>query len=161
MGLGILSFQAVFLISVLGSLCADCFWFLIGRYFPDQYIPQRIRERGVVFADNFKTVITHRRIFLSILLLKFCVGLRLFLILFFSRYPISSIRFFLLNVVGNILFVLILMLITIPTFWLFDSFFLDFHYISILFSILVVALFIRVISRNMLKKSHISKINYE
>lgn len=105
---GVFDLSYVFVSAVLGQLCADAFWFLVGRYFPQRFLPDRVRDMVMHPVRNALTLITKDRIFLSIFFLKFFIGVRLAIVLYLAHYPITFVRFFIYNVLGTLLYMIIL-----------------------------------------------------
>ncbi len=103
--LNILSMAAV------GTMMADLFWFLVGRYFPRNAVPSKIRSKIFTPAYNTLATIIENRIFWSLVFLKFFVGVRLISVLYISKRPITFIQFVFYDLLGTILYLLALTLI--------------------------------------------------
>ncbi|MCA9360621.1 hypothetical protein KC730_01880, partial [Candidatus Kaiserbacteria bacterium] len=64
-------------------------------------------------VNSFLEKIIGGRFFSSLLLLKFLIGIRLILILHLARYPISWVRFILYDILGTLIYILILASISV------------------------------------------------
>lgn len=105
---GVLSLPVVFLCGALGTLCADIFWFVVGRFFPQRAISGTLKRIVLDPVHSFLERITKDRIFLSILFLKFFIGARLAIILYLARKPITFVRFLLYDTLGTLIYMILL-----------------------------------------------------
>ncbi len=104
----ILSLEEVCIFATLGTLCADIFWFIVGRYFPQQIIPTSFKKVILYPVHSFLKSVSKDRIFLSIFFLKFLIGARLAIILHFARESITFTRFLIYDALGTVMYVLLL-----------------------------------------------------
>ncbi len=97
-----------FLLAFLGSLSADIFWFLVGRY-SHSYRARHLadEEKTSDTLPLLRLLRTHTFLFMTFM--KFLVGMRLFLTLYVARkLPISFKRYLVLNTIGTGVFVVAL-----------------------------------------------------
>jgi membrane protein DedA with SNARE-associated domain len=141
---GVLQLTDVLFFSTIATLSADMFWFLVGRYFPKNIIPVKIDNNIFKPTISFLEGITKNRIFLSILFLKFFIGTRLIFLLFLGRQPISLIRFFLYNVIGTLVYMMVLTIIGVGFGHLINDIFPAYRIVT---SIIVGVLFVVLVSR--------------
>lgn len=104
---GVLTLGDVIVAAAIGTLLADLWWFIIGRYHPQNIVPERIRRSVLGPTNDTLTSLIRGRYFLALLCLRFFIGTRLMIILYLSRQPISGIRFLLYDLFGTILYLAI------------------------------------------------------
>ncbi|MCA9354356.1 MAG: hypothetical protein KC877_02450 [Candidatus Kaiserbacteria bacterium] len=149
---GVLDLSEVIVASTIGSLLADLFWFVIGRYHPQNLIPKSIRENVFGPTSNVLTSLIRGRYFLALLFLQFFIGTRLMIILYLSRQKISPLRFAIYDCTGTFIYLIVFSILglylgqtineVLPTYKLTTS---------IITGILVITL-ITIVSRNMMRK---------
>lgn len=110
---GVLDIKDVFIFATLGTLCADIFWFLVGRFFPQRIVPKTMSRLVFAPVHSFFESITRDKIFLSIIFLKFFVGVRLAIILYLARLDMSFMRFLVYDTFGTLIYMVLLSLIGI------------------------------------------------
>lgn len=104
------SIEAVVLASTIGTLLADCFWFGMGKYFPQRAIPLSLQKKLFIPASRSLHRLIRGRNTLVLFLLRFLIGARLIIILHLAR-TITWNRFFISNAIGTIFYLLILTIV--------------------------------------------------
>lgn len=110
---GLISLTLVFIYAVIGTLSADVFWFFVGRYFPKQMIPDFMKRTVLDSAYSFFKSLTKDKFFLSLLFLKFFVGIRLAIILYIARQKITFVRFFIYDALGTVIYMFLVTILTL------------------------------------------------
>ena len=105
---GVLNLDEVFVFALLATLCADVFWFIFSRYFPQRIIPAFLKKFLISPVNSFFGLITKDRIFLSIFFLKFFIGARLIIILYLAHRPITFMRFLLYDALGSLMYMVLI-----------------------------------------------------
>lgn len=107
---GLLDLPEVIIASLIGTLCADLFWFGVGRHFPAKTIPAGIRKRLFSPVDQaLSSLIRGRKTtIVALFLLRFLMGARLLIILHLARSHLTWLQFFLNNLIGTIFYLIIL-----------------------------------------------------
>ena len=98
----------VFVFATLGTLAADTFWFIVGRFFPKKMIPSFVKRTVFDSAYSFFKTCTKDRFFLSLLFLKFFIGVRLAIILYTAQQKISFPRFVIYDILGTIIYMVLI-----------------------------------------------------
>lgn len=144
---GVSDLATVFVGAVLGQLCADVFWFILGRYFPQRFLPDRVRSMVMHPVRNALTQITKDRIFFSIFFLKFFIGVRLAIVLYLAHYPITFLRFFVYNVLGTLLYMIVLSAIGVLFGSMLKSILPAFHLVTSIISGIVLIMLISFVAK--------------
>ncbi len=110
---GTLPFELVFISATLATLLADLFWFTAGRYFPERWLPARLKHSLVMPLEKVFTDLFRGQQFLPILLLKFFIGTRIVVLIYFARQKISLLRFFIYNTLSIVFFLTVLAILGI------------------------------------------------
>lgn len=139
---GSLSLEEVFAGAILGTITADLFWFVVGRYFPQRVIPKSVSKHILGPAHSFFSVITRDKVFLPLFFLKFLIGIRLAIIFYYSRQSISLVRFFIYDFFGTIFYIVVLTGIGVVFSKFIVNVFPVFHTLTSVFSGVVIVLLI-------------------
>ena len=110
-GQAIFLFETVFIFSVLGTISADLFWYMVGRFFPKKFLTKGIHLKILHPLSSLLGYLTKDRLFLSLLFVKFLIGTRLVTIIYLARQKVPFHLFVIFDVLGTILFVAVLSII--------------------------------------------------
>jgi len=104
-----LSYELVFAFSVTGMMCADLFWYFLGRFTSvfSTRLSRYKKQTGPLASFLEKTI--GRRVFITLLVLKFLYGLRWITIMYFATRPVHLAQFFIFDLVGTFIFVTVLL----------------------------------------------------
>ena len=105
-----LNFTFVFLLSVMGTLTADLFWYAIGTlasHFGKRLTPPSFLQQSLAFLDR----LTIKYLLLVLAGSKFLIGGRLITILYVASRRVGTSAFFIADVMGVIIFVSVLALL--------------------------------------------------
>lgn len=105
-GTGLLNFWLTLGYALIGTLIADCAWFLFGH----QIIRRLPKYRNLDWQINMVEKIERlagKRLWLIILCFKFLYGTRILMIIFFSLQKISLVRFLWLDTVGTLIWLIL------------------------------------------------------
>ncbi len=105
---GKLSFGLVWVVALLATLCADMFWFMMGRFFPTPRITNRVSNKMFTAVQQFLDKVIQKRFFIMILCMKFFIGTRLLVILYCARSSISTTRFVVYNSISTGIYIAVL-----------------------------------------------------
>ena len=105
---GKLSFGLVWVVALLATLCADMFWFMMGRFFPTPRITNRVSSKMFTAVQKFLDKVIQKRFFIMILCMKFFIGTRLLAILYCARSSISTTRFVVYNSISTGIYIAVL-----------------------------------------------------
>lgn len=108
---GHLSFFTVLAFSFWAALITDLFWFFVGRYFPAQFLPDKMRTTTGNAVEKIMRQFFGQRIFLPILCLKFFYGFRIISVVYFARSQLSLIRFIVYDIIGTTVYVFLFMVL--------------------------------------------------
>ncbi|MCA9358985.1 VTT domain-containing protein [Candidatus Kaiserbacteria bacterium] len=138
---GLVGLKEIFIASMIGSLAADIFWFFIGRYYPQQTIPESLKRKLLHPVNDVFTNFINNRIFLSLIFLKFFFGVRLIIILYFARHSISWGKFLVYNFFGTLIYMFVLTVLCVFLGKFINNFLPTFHALtSVLSGILIIVL---------------------
>jgi len=104
-------FETVFIFSVLATICADLFWFLIGTFFPKRLLKGRFRSNIFNPISALLGFLTKDRLFMSLLFVKFLIGTRLITIIYLARQKVPFHLFVIFDVIGTMIFVTVISII--------------------------------------------------
>ncbi len=123
----IISIEALVVLSLVGTMCSDSMWFMLGRTNSAQkFIAHRYTNSTIkVIAEAINRVSRGSHL-LALIFAKFLVGTRIVMLLFLSHLKFSFKEFFRYNVVAT----LIWLTVVIPTGYLSG---LGFTYIATVF----------------------------
>lgn len=142
---GSLTVRAVFIMATLATVVADMFWFCVGRYFPTSLIPKKLKRSSTSSTAKFLDNVLGKNLFLTVLGMKFVVGMRTVVILYCARKPITVVRFVIYDIVGAALFVGILALVGLVFTRMFMNLVPDYGGVNILAGVLAAVLVVYVV----------------
>jgi membrane protein DedA with SNARE-associated domain len=108
---GLLSFEMVFVFSIIGFLCADLFWYLFGRFILTFLHQWERYEKAAAPVEKFLHHTVGRHLFLSLIFIKFLYGARLIVMVYLALKKVPFRVFVLFDTLGLIIFIGILAVI--------------------------------------------------
>ena len=102
------SLPEIIVAAIFGTIAADIFWFSLSRYFPQRTLPGWIQVKLLSPVDSALKHLIKDRIFLSLIFLKFLIGIRLISIIFIARQKITFAKFLLFDLFGTSIYIFLL-----------------------------------------------------
>jgi len=102
------SLPEIIIAAIFGTIMADIFWFVLSRYFPQKALPDWLRSKLLTPVNSTLTHIIKDRILLSLIFLKFLIGIRLISILYIARQKITFAKFLLSDLFGTTVYMCLL-----------------------------------------------------
>jgi len=103
----------VFIAAIIGTLCADFFWFYIGRYIPAIKRSKTIRTIRNAYDKHRSFLMSHPAFVLTII--NYAYGFRWSTIIYYSLTNMSSRKYMLLDFLGTFIYVTTLAIVGLVT----------------------------------------------
>lgn len=102
---GLIDPRTAFLWAFLGSFASDIFWFLMAEYVFKKYYERKIKEASNEKSNRFYMRLIDKHFFITLVLIKFLVGMRLILTLYIVlKNKIPFVTKVALNIIATALF---------------------------------------------------------
>lgn len=110
---GLLELPIVVIAAIFATFMADLFWLLVGRYTPQDKLPQKLKKKVLGPINTLLAKLVDKNLFLTLVCLKFLITIRLPLLLHLSKYKVSWFRLLTYNLFGTLFFVTTLTFVAI------------------------------------------------